>query len=201
MERRPGRLWHQPYNADPAEDQTWELSMKASPILVAIFVALGSSANAASWERTSNGVSVTPTSGPEKSVRLEIYGDRIIRVTETQEPRSELRPSLAVVGTPSATPFSASQSGNALILSTSKVRASVDLMTGRVSFSDLSGRLQLTEYGLPTFTRVLVDGAPLLSVTQQFNRGTDEGLFGLGQHQFGQMNYNGEDVELAQHNM
>jgi alpha-D-xyloside xylohydrolase len=35
----------------------------------------------------------------------------------------------------------------------------------------------------------------------QFNRGTDEGLYGLGQHQNRQMNYNGEDVELAQHNM
>ena len=37
--------------------------------------------------------------------------------------------------------------------------------------------------------------------SQQFNRGTDEGFYGLGQHQIGQMNYNGEDVELAQHNM
>ena len=39
------------------------------------------------------------------------------------------------------------------------------------------------------------------SITQQFNRGTDEGFYGLGQHQNRQMNYNGEDVELAQHNM
>ena len=42
---------------------------------------------------------------------------------------------------------------------------------------------------------------PFLTVAQQFNRGTDEGFYGLGQHQNGQMNYNGEDVELAQHNM
>ena len=41
----------------------------------------------------------------------------------------------------------------------------------------------------------------IVSVTQQFNRGTDEGFYGLGQHQNRQMNYNGEDVELAQHNM
>ena len=42
---------------------------------------------------------------------------------------------------------------------------------------------------------------PFLAVRQQFNRGTDEGFYGLGQHQNRQMNYNGEDVELAQHNM
>ena len=51
------------------------------------------------------------------------------------------------------------------------------------------------------FAPVTVDGVPFYTIHQQFNRGTDEGLFGLGQHQNGQMNYNGEDVELAQHNM
>src|SRR5207253_5055248 len=64
-----------------------------------------------------------------------------------------------------------------------------------------SGRPQLAEYGTPGFTPVTFEGTPFLSIRQQFNRGTNEGLFGLGQHQLGQMNYNGEDVELAQHNM
>src|SRR6185312_14808491 len=50
-------------------------------------------------------------------------------------------------------------------------------------------------------TRVTVEGQPWLATRAQFNRGTDEGLFGLGQHQNRQMDYNGEDVELAQHNM
>ncbi len=40
-----------------------------------------------------------------------------------------------------------------------------------------------------------------MPISQQFNRGTDEGFYGLGQHQNGQMNYNGEDVLLSQHNM
>ena len=53
----------------------------------------------------------------------------------------------------------------------------------------------------PTFAPATAEGKPWLSISQQFNRGTDEGFYGLGQHQYGQMNYNGEDVELAQHNM
>ena len=44
-------------------------------------------------------------------------------------------------------------------------------------------------------------GEKFVAVRQRFNRGTDEGFYGLGQHQNRQMNYNGEDVELAQHNM
>ena len=38
-------------------------------------------------------------------------------------------------------------------------------------------------------------------VSQRFNAGTDEAFYGSGQHQNAQMNLNGEDVELAQHNM
>ena len=55
--------------------------------------------------------------------------------------------------------------------------------------------------GPPRFTANPVEGQAFVTVSQQFNRGTDEGLYGLGQHQNAQMDYNGEDVELAQHNM
>src|SRR5690606_20885029 len=48
---------------------------------------------------------------------------------------------------------------------------------------------------------VELEGQQWLATSVQFNRGTDEGLYGLGQHQNRQMNYNGENLELAQHNM
>ena len=66
---------------------------------------------------------------------------------------------------------------------------------------DATGQTDLAESAPGTLAPVTVDGVPFYTIHQQFNRGTDEGLFGLGQHQNGQMNYNGEDVELAQHNM
>ena len=59
----------------------------------------------------------------------------------------------------------------------------------------------LAESGPAPSRRRAPKASRCLSITQQFNRGTDEGFYGLGQHQNGQMNYNGEDVELAQHNM
>src|SRR4029079_6774413 len=77
----------------------------------------------------------------------------------------------------------------------------VDLATGKLRFRDASGSAVLEQSGPPTFKPVTSEGTPWLTISQQFNRGTDEGFYGLGQHQFGQMNYNGEDVELAQHNM
>jgi alpha-D-xyloside xylohydrolase len=86
-------------------------------------------------------------------------------------------------------------------LSTGNSFADVDLATGLVRFRDATGRVVLAESQSPTFAPSSAEGQPWLSVSQQFNRGTDEGFYGLGQHQNGQMNYNGEDVVLAQHNM
>ncbi len=79
--------------------------------------------------------------------------------------------------------------------------ADVDLATGNVQFHDASSRVVLGESGPPAFAPANAEGVPFVTVRQQFNRGTDEGFYGLGQHQNRQMNYNGEDVELAQHNM
>ena len=88
-----------------------------------------------------------------------------------------------------------------MTLKTAKVSADVDLATGNVQFHDASGRVVLGESGPPAFAPANAEGVPFVTVRQQFNRGTDEGFYGLGQHQNRQMNYNGEDVELAQHNM
>ena len=176
--------------------------MIASALLGALTFTASSAALAqTNWQSTPTGVVVTPSSGAAKAVRLELYGDSIVRVTESADGRFDLPPSFAVNAAPAPLPFTVTPSAGAVTLITSKVRASVDLATGHVSFTDARGRPQLAEYGTAGFTPTTVQGAPFLAIRQQFNRGTDEGLFGLGQHQFGQMNYNGEDVELAQHNM
>ena len=173
--------------------------MKTHALIAALMISASSAALAEpAWQKTPTGIVVTPQAGPAKSVRLQLYGDRIVRVTEGA---AEPDKSIAVIAAPATVPFEVSQTGGAVVLSTSAVRASVDLATGHVTITDGKGRPQLAEFGAPGFTPVSFEGKPYLSVRQQFNRGTDEGLFGLGQHQLGQMNYNGEDVELAQHNM
>jgi alpha-D-xyloside xylohydrolase len=156
---------------------------------------------AGSYRKTDTGIVVTPERGPEKAVRLQVYGDRIIRVTETPTADADLPDSFMVIAKPQARAFAVTEANGQVTLATEKVRASVDLATGNVSFIDSGGQLDLAEAGPGSFAPVTIEGKDYLAVRQQFNRGTDEGLYGLGQHQNGQMNYNGEDVELAQHNM
>lgn len=155
---------------------------------------------AGSFTQTAEGVVITPAEGPARQVRLQVINDRIIRVTATPEDSFDLPESLMVTATPSGA-FSVSQDGDTLTLTTGGASAIASLRTGLVSFRNAEGQAVLAEHVRDAFTPVSVEGQDFYAVRQQFNRGSDEGFYGLGQHQNQQFNYNGEDVELAQHNM
>ncbi len=106
-----------------------------------------------------------------------------------------------VVARPASSGFEISEAPGFVTVTTPKASAIVDVATGNVSFRNAAGEVVLAESGAPVFAPTSAEGQAFLAITQQFNRGTDEGFYGLGQHQNRQMNYNGEDVELAQHNM
>ena len=156
---------------------------------------------AGSFRKTDTGIIVNPERGPEKAVRLQVYGDSIIRVTASPTSNIDGPPSYMVKAAPQARAFAVSEGDGMVTLATQKVRATVSLSDGNVSFTDASGQVDLAESGPASFAAVTIEGKSFLATRQQFNRNTDEGLYGLGQHQNGQMNYNGEDVVLFQHNI
>ena len=169
--------------------------------LAAAMACVSTAALAQTYQRTATAIVVTPARGPEGAVRLQVYGDAIIRVTASPTRDLDLPSSLMVTARPVTTGFTVSEAPGVVTLKTAKASADVDLAAGSVTFHDSSGRVVLAESGPPAFAPANAEGFPFLAVRQQFNRGTDEGFYGLGQHQNRQMNYNGEDVELAQHNM
>ena len=56
------------------------------------------------------------------------------------------------------------------------------------------------EFG-PVTTDPITPEANSYALRQQWNRGSKEGFFGLGQHQNGQMNYAGENLFMTTHNL
>ena len=156
-----------------------------------------------SFEKTADGVIVTPTQGPAKRVRVQVMSDRIVRVTAVPVESLQLPESLMVVAKPPANgvKFDVESADGKVVLRTAKVTAEITLAAGVVTFLDASGKPVLAERDRGTFEPVKADDKTLYRVHQLFNPGTDEAFYGLGQHQNAQMNYNGEDVELAQHNM
>jgi alpha-D-xyloside xylohydrolase len=152
--------------------------------------------------QSADGIVVTPASGPAKRVRLQVMSDRIIHVTAAPGVSAELPPSLMVTAkVPVAGHFTVEQQPDKVLVKTPQLTASVALDTGGVSFVDAKGNPTLAEHDRAPFDPVLLGGEQYYAVRQQFNPGTDEAFYGLGQHQNAQMNYNGEDVQLAQHNM
>jgi alpha-D-xyloside xylohydrolase len=171
-------------------------------VLAGLLAGTGSAALAeGSYRATETGVVVTPDRGPEHRVRLQVYGDGLIRVTAVPGDEIDLPPSLMVNAKPQTGGFSVTGGPGTVTLATKSASAVVSLADGNVTFRNAAGQVVLAESGPAGFTPVKAEGQPFLAVRQQFNRGTDEGFYGLGQHQNRQMNYNGEDVELAQHNM
>ena len=176
--------------------------MKLNGLAIAALLAasLPGVAFASEIVRIDHGVIVTPDSGPAKRVRILVYGADSFRVTAVPGTSLDLPESLMVIARPHGD-LAISQTRGVLILKAAQATAEIRLADGHVSFRDAAGRVVLDEAARGAFTPVSVEGKPYLATRQQFNRGTDEGFYGLGQHQNRQMNYNGEDVELAQHNM
>jgi alpha-D-xyloside xylohydrolase len=160
--------------------------------ILILLTALAGAAQAApgTWRATPDGVLVNPGEGPAKAVRLQVMGPRAIHVLAAPDAAATPPASLAVIARPVRAGFKVSAKAGEVLLDAGRMSAEVSLATGQIRFRDAAGKPILAEHGRADH-----------AVSQQFNPGTDEGFFGLGQHQNGQMNYNGEDVELAQHNM
>ncbi|KKL56701.1 hypothetical protein LCGC14_2242790, partial [marine sediment metagenome] len=164
----------------------------------------------ASVQQVDNGVIVSfakQAASEAKSVRLQVVKDDIIRVTSiAHDDFSVLPKSIMLTDDALSSPakFTTTRQGNKLLLKTAKVSAEISLIDGKVSFKNSQGETVLAEADR-RFTAVT--GDPItpdhdsFAIRQQWNKGSDEGFFGLGQQQNNQVNYAGENVELTTHNL
>lgn len=169
------------------------------------FAAGGFSVIAAAQQvtKTRSGVAIELPAGPSSRIEMTVHGDRIFHVIAHPRGReaSAIAASLMAVDPPAPGFFTVSQTQGRVILTTAAARAVIDTANGRITFTDAAGKPLLKESRDAVFSPASADGRPFVTVSQQFNRGTDEGLYGLGQHQNARIDNNGEDIELAQHNM
>jgi alpha-D-xyloside xylohydrolase len=173
-------------------------------MLTAAAVSTGLAASPAAAQnrviKTPDGVIVTPMDGPARRVRLQVMGERIIHVTAVPGQSLDTPQSLMVIAHPIGFGFVVQTHNGQVVVKTAKASAEVSLKTGAVRFRDETGRLVLAGQDAGVFTPEKVQGQDFYAIRQEFNPGTDEAFYGLGQHQSGQMNYNGQDVELSQYN-
>jgi alpha-D-xyloside xylohydrolase len=171
-----------------------------SLIALALASTVATPALASEVARVTQGVVVTPDTGAAKRVRVLVYGDGRFRVSATPTGALDLPKSYMVTAVPDGA-YTVTEDATLVTVRTARGAAEIRRSDGHVRFLDARGQVLLDEAVRGRFDPVTVEGKRFVTVSQQFNRGTDEGFYGLGQHQNRQMNYNGEDVELAQHNM
>jgi alpha-D-xyloside xylohydrolase len=88
------------------------------------------------------------------------------------------------------------------LLSTAAITATVDLLTGTVSFADSAGRSLLAEKKTAgrLLQPVMHEGQSLWRVKQSFETDESDAYYGLGQHQDDVWNYKGKQVQFFQNN-
>ncbi|HLW08014.1 MAG TPA: TIM-barrel domain-containing protein, partial [Marinilabiliaceae bacterium] len=153
------------------------------------------------WTSDENVLVVYPTHSETKIVKVEPFSEDIIRVSATVSQFSEDK-SLVVLPKSGKTKFEVSETEDALLLSTAKLRVEVSKSSGQVRFFDLEGNAILEEktQGGKTFKAMEVDGVKGYELQQVFQSSPEEAIYGLGQHQAHEMNYKGKNEELFQYN-
>lgn len=164
-----------------------------------------SDAKGASWQKTTNGITVHVNNSDiqkPRLVRLEVMGDKLIRVSATPASVFADLKSLIIIPQKNKTPFTVVEKGDTITLSTNKLKASVLTSTGEVWFTDKKGKVFLAENkgGGKLFTPKEADGTKGYTVRQVFESPADEAFYGLGQHQADEFNYKGKNEELFQYN-
>ncbi len=157
------------------------------------------------WEKTSNGVVLRPVQTNEKgakTIKIVPLGEEIIKVSASATGKFSEKQSLSVLPGITAVDFDVKEEGDKLLISTSKTKVLVSTRTGSIDFFDASGELILKgkEEGGSTLSPVEMDGVEAWEIQQVFESSADEAIYGLGQHQAGEINYRGKNEELFQYN-
>ena len=167
-------------------------------LYVTVMTALGQNAPPP-IQRIRNGVQLTAGS---LNVRVQFYSDSTIRVVKWPVGGTPEKVSLSVIqkDVPDLS-LRFEESAAAVTLSSDQVRLQVSKSDGAIRYLASDGRTVLEEQGRAAFAPAQVEREKTaLSVQQDFKLTPDEGVYGLGQHQSGYMNYRGRTVNLVQSN-
>jgi len=133
------------------------------------------------------------------NIRLHVLGENIIRVECRLIQEVQKHQSLVVNSPPEKVRWSLREEPGAVVLTTASLQAKVALSSGKIQFLDISGNILLQENGRE-INQVTVIGEKTNSIRQKFMLSRNEAIYGLGQHQEGNMNLRGKTVELYQFN-
>jgi alpha-D-xyloside xylohydrolase len=150
-------------------------------------------------ERIRNGVQLT---AGDLNVRVQFYSEGTVRVVKWPAGGTSDKVSLSVIqkDVPELS-VRFEESADAITLSSGQVKVQLSKSDGSIQYLANDGQALLKEQGRAVFTPCQIEKEKAaFSVQQNFTLTPDEGVYGLGQHQSGYMNYRGRTVKLVQSN-
>jgi alpha-D-xyloside xylohydrolase len=159
------------------------------------------------YTRTSDGVIIYPDSHPGgqiAAVKLSVISENIIRVISSPEgdPVRTTESLITSYKVDSTLKWDMFHNDSEVVLKTRLLTATVSLSTGAIKFADNNGMPIVAERtpGGRRCEAAVFDGTRSYGIKQTFSTSPGEAFYGLGQHQDGQVNYKGLQVNLFQNN-
>jgi alpha-D-xyloside xylohydrolase len=136
------------------------------------------------------------------NVKVQFYGPGIVRVVKWPAGGTPEKISLAVIQkTLPKMPVRVQENVTTITLESATLKLQLNKSDGTIRYLDSTNHILLEEQGAPTFVPSPIDKEKTaFSVQQIFKLTREEGVYGLGQHQSGIMNYRGHAVKLVQSN-
>ncbi len=154
--------------------------------------------NAQTVQRVPNGAQLT--SG-DLNVKVQFYSDGAVRVVKWPAGGTFEKVSLSVIqkDVPDLS-IRFAESATAITLSSARISIELRKSDGTIRYL-AGGRTVLEEQGRVIFNPAHIEqDKAAFNVQQNFKLTAEEGVYGLGQHQSGYMNYRGRTVKLVQAN-
>ncbi len=134
-------------------------------------------------------------------IKVQYYKDDIVRVIKWPLNGTDKKASLSVImDSISDISIDIKYFRDSILLKSGKLIVKIFNKTGTVEFFNNSYQRVLKEKEMALFSPVVYDNDSGYNMQQCFELTPDEGIYGLGQHQYGYFNYRGKTVKLVQAN-
>jgi len=172
--------------------------MKRIYTLLFLVLTISASSKAQSYQKTELGIKLVINS---IGVEIQFYSPTEVRIIKWPEGKTYTKESLSIIKTPQKTAFSIKQQGDKLSLKSEKLKVTLNLKNGKVSFSTLKGETLLSEKEPGAkFTDFSDAGIKTYSIAQSFQLEKDEAIYGLGIQQKGKMVKRNLHLNMVQNN-
>ena len=172
--------------------------MKKINLMLSLLIVFAIGSQAQSYQKTDLGLKAKINS---TDVEIQFYGSSTVRVLKSPVGKTFTKESLTVVKKPQVTKVAISQQGDVISLKSEKMKVDVNVKSGKISYSTLSGEQLLSEKesGV-TFTDFNDAGSKTYTINQSFILDKDEAIYGLGQQQRGKLSLRNVRLNMVQGN-